>query len=307
MNESQAIERMKAPGDRRPNAAGPFLNGVIQILVGRACDLACPHCTQGSQLRGKSEWMTPENFSKAIDALEGYYGVIGVFGGSPCLSKHFDEYCEILQARVPFRQRGLWANSLHGKGTICRQTFNPKCSNLNVHKSLEAYKEFKRDWPESNPVGLQGDSRHSPVHASMEELGVSEEERWELISSCDINQQWSALVAQQNGGLRGWFCEVAASQAMLLGLDTGTPVGKGWWRLRMDSFVHQVREHCHHCAVPLKAKGILSCDRDSIEKTTPRYAAIYHPKGSRTVLVTESLEAIEPESVKLLTNYLHEH
>lgn len=304
MREEECLAKMKAPGDRRPNASGAFRGGVCQILVGRACDLACPHCTQASNLRGKTSWMTPENFERAVDSLKGYYGVIGTFGGSPCLSKHFGAYCEILKAKVPFRQRGLWANHPHGNGKLCRETFNPKCSNLNVHKSQEAYREFVNDWPECRPVGLTGDSHHSPVHASMTELGVPEDKRWELIASCDINQKWSAMIAEHHDDVRGWFCEVAAAQAMLLNINSGIPVFPDWWKRPMEVFSDQVREHCHHCAVPLRGKGILSCDKDSIETTTPRYAAVYHPKGSRAVLVTESLESIQPEAVTLMTDYL---
>ena len=79
----------------------------------------------------------------------------------------------------------------------------------------EAYDEFRRDWPEARPFGLDKDSRHSPVYLDMTELVPDEAERNRLISGCDINQHWSAMIGVFRGQLRGYFCEIAGAQAML--------------------------------------------------------------------------------------------
>src|SRR5690606_32211808 len=137
--------------------------------VTRACDLSCHHCTQGSNLAGKPVVMTPDEFETAVKSLgfgvpgqQPYFGVVGVFGGNPALSPHFEAYCEILRAHVPFAQRGLWCNHPRGQGAAMRITFNPKVSNLNCHLSSEAHAEFSRDWPESIPYlkGMDQDSIH---------------------------------------------------------------------------------------------------------------------------------------------------
>ena len=257
---------MKAPSDKRP---GIWRQGVLQIHVTRACDLACTHCTQGSNLAGKPVMMTVEQFDEACRSLEGYFGMVGMFGNNPAMHPHFDELCRVMRARVPFQQRGLWCNNLRGKGPHARITFNPKHSNINVHLDRDAWAEFERDWPESAPYlkGLDRDSIHSSPWVSMRELGASEDERWKLISQCDVNQYWSAMICVVRGQLRGFFCEIAGAQAMLhqdnpdwagTGLpmpDTGVPIEPGWWRQDMGAFEHQVETHCHDCGIPARRLG----------------------------------------------------
>ena len=167
MNEQECLNKMVAPGTRRP---GKYREGVIQIHVTRACDLACYNCTQASHLGGKTEFMSEEHFEQACLSLKDYFGVVGVFGGNPALSPHFARYCAIMREIIPFAQRGLWCNHPRGKGKFMRGTFNPAVSNLNVHLSQEAADEFKRDWPECHVVGLREDSRHSPPWVAMKDV-----------------------------------------------------------------------------------------------------------------------------------------
>lgn len=321
MTENECLALMKAPGDRRPNCTGPWSGGVIQIWITRACDKACFGCTQGSNLAGSPGFMTPEQFKIAVDSLKDYYGVVGVFGGNPAISKHFEAICEEFRASaIPFERRGLWCNHPLGKGRIMRETFNPQVSNLNVHQDQVAFDEFKRDWPESTPFGLHGDSRHSPVHGSMIDLGVPEAERWERISRCDINQRWSAMIGVFRGELRGWFCEVAGAQAMLRQGDPEYPTtgmlvaetydtvayhGPGaWWKRPMAEFAPQVRQHCHNCLVPMKGYGELACNPEGREQTTASYADVFKPKRvDRPVdLVTLATELGRP--LERTTDYL---
>ena len=207
---------MKSPQDRRPSI---WRQGVLQIHVGRACDLACFNCTQGSNLAGKPVVMTPDQFEQACISLKGYFGVIGVFGGNPTIHPQFSELCAIMRKHLPQEQCGLWSNHPRGKGADCRATFNPAYSNLNVHLVREAYDEFARDWPEckrvlkgldtswpeaeGKPNDIVGDARHSPPWVAMRDLDVlpdghggtmpnTEENRWRLVGACDVNQYWSS-------------------------------------------------------------------------------------------------------------------
>jgi hypothetical protein len=301
MNEQECLEKMVPPSQIRP---GVWHGGVLQIWITRACDKACFGCTQASNLGGKPVFMTPEQFAVAIDSLKDYFGVVGVFGGNPALNPHFAEICEVFRnSAIPFSRRGLWCNNPMGKGSHMRGTFNPAVSNLNVHLDRAAFDEFRRDWPEAMPFGLEKDSRHSPVHGSMIDLGVPEAERWERISQCDINQRWSAMIGVFRGEVRGWFCEVAGAQAMLFQgdpncLDTGIHIGrptdsdgyprKSWWQLPMGGFRDQVRQHCHNCLVPMKGHGELACSVDGKEQTTASYAGVFKPKRrERTVEIVQ--------------------
>jgi len=204
------LRKIKAPGDTRPT----WRNGILQVHITRACDLACTGCTQGSQLAGKPVMMTAEQFYDALLSVRDYYGVIGIFGGNPTIHPKFEAFCQILKSIIPWEQRGLWSNNLNGYGKLCREIFNPAVSNLNTHTSIERYEEMKRDWPECNPKPLN-DSRHSPPWVAMQDLDIPVEEQERLIENCDINKLWSAMICSFRGELRGFFCELAGAQSML--------------------------------------------------------------------------------------------
>ena len=140
---------------------------------------------------------------------------------------------------MPFDQRGIWTNRLFGRGKLCRETFAPHHSNINVHLSSDAYEEFRRDWPEAIEArkshverGLNEDSRHGSPWVSMSDLqalpfpdGTSrdntESHRWELIADCPINKNWSAIITPVGSELRAFFCEVAGHAA---GLHFGSAI-----------------------------------------------------------------------------------
>jgi hypothetical protein len=115
MNEQQCLDKMIAPGTRR---RGKYREGIIQIIITRACDKSCFACTQGSNLAGKPDMMTPDQFEIALQSLEGYFGVVACFGGNPALNPHFETMCLLLQKYFPKEQRGLWCNNPMGKGKI---------------------------------------------------------------------------------------------------------------------------------------------------------------------------------------------
>jgi hypothetical protein len=298
--------------------------------------------------------MPVEMFEKAVKSLGTYFGLIALFGGQPTLHPEFPAICEVMTRLVPRNKRGLWTNALNGHGKLCREVFDPVNCNLNVHLDQAAYDEFKRDWPECNPVGLHQDSRHAPVFLAMRDVLKKEchycegtgtykirphitggEERrvpcvgcsatgkaydvekgYELISQCDINQHWSAMIGMFRDQLRAWFCEVAGAQNMLRQDDESEPDtgldptvlhgqwGKEWWQLGMDHFAGQVKFHCHRCGVPLKGRGELSQAADGVEQTSQHYASVYKPKrrGRKVELVTVPSQLGAP--LERMTDYL---
>lgn len=309
MNNHELLNCLFPPQQPRRNT---WRSGTIQIMVTRACDRACAACTQGSQLKVKDKenlFISLDNFELAVKSLQDYFGVVGIFGGNPALHPEFPKICEILCDYIPFVQRGLWCNNPLKHIDIIAKTFNPRYSNLNVHQDQKAYDTFKKGWPGSRPFGLTEDSSHSPVHLSMFDLKMTEGERNKYISQCDINKYWSALVGQFRGELRGWFCEIAGSQSMLFQHDpkypdTGipvTPTSLDWWRGGMEKYAHQVSQHCHNCAVPLKGSGRLS-NSTTDELTSKTYLPIFNQRINRQVIVIDSLPQIIQE-VKVVTNY----
>ena len=356
MTEDEMLRKMVAPGTPRP---GKYLQGIIQIHITRACDRACYHCTQASQIGGKTSFMTPDQFRAACESLCGYFGVVGVFGGNPALSPHFEAYCSIIKEYFPRRQRGIWCNNpvTVEKAALMRATFDPTHSNLNVHQDRKAYDLFKKGWPECGPVGLDKDSRHSPCYVAMKDVlrkdcegcfGMGEvpdnsaanygpgkdgnkrceqcggtgkvydrEAAHELISKCDINQHWSAMIGVFRGELRAWFCEIAGAQAILhqdepdypdTGLDLRYWLPDQndyyWWQQPMGTFAHQVRKHCHDCGVPMKGHGELANAADGVEQVSETHAAVYKPKrvGRRVELMTVREQLGEP--LDRMTKYI---
>lgn len=326
MDFDQCVDKMVPPSAKRP---GKWMQGVMQIHLTRGCDLACSNCTQGSQFSGKIHFMTLENFELACQSLKDYFGLIGIFGGNPAMHPKFPQICEILRSYFPKEKCGIWSNNPFGHATIMRQTFNPAMSNLNVHLKREAYDAFKRGWPESHPFGLEQDSRHSPVHGELVSLIPETTSQWDMISNCDINRHWSAMIGQFRGAARGWFCEVAGGQAMLRQddpeyPDTGVPItcshcnGKGivtdetegviqcptcsgvaWWQQPMQAFKHQVSQHCSNCLVPLRGVGHLAV-KDRTTTVTESYADLTVKHG-HTLQVADSINS---ESSRLVIQYL---
>lgn len=314
VNEQECLVRMIAPGQPRPKKSH---GGVIQIHVTRACDKCCYDCTQGSNLAGKPGLMTVEQFEQALQSLRGYFGVVGVFGGNPALHPDFLALCELARKHVPFERRGLWCNNPISvkNAQAMRATFNPAVSNLNVHLDAQAFDLFKTHWPESRPFGLRRDSRHSPPFASMVDLGIPEAERWEKISRCDINQHWSALISVFRGQLRAWFCEIAGAQAMLHQYDpdypdTGFPIDAAapvaWWKNPMTAFLNQVRQHCHHCSIPLRGYGHLSQQDDGAPEQTSHYHRdVFRSKRRRPLQLVTAREQLHPDGVNRVIDYLN--
>jgi hypothetical protein len=299
------LSLMKAPGDKRPT----WLNGIIQIHITRACDLSCIGCTQGSNLSGKPTMMTEENFRIACESLQNYFGVVGIFGGNPTMHPQFEKFSRILATYIPYERRGLWSNNLRGYGAICREIYNPAYSNLNVHTSVEAYEEMKRDWPECNPIG-QLDSRHSPPYVALDDIkDLTNDDKWNLITKCDVNQLWSAMICQFRGEVRAFFCELAGAQSMLHENeinypDTGLPVTNDWWQFGMNKFEHQVLKHCFSCGIPLKGKGDLAVNgtTEYVSKTHLNIYGLKKPKDKELKMV-ESLSDLNG-SVNRATDYI---
>lgn len=293
MTETECLQKMVAPGQKRPGKLGGF-GGVIQIHVTRACNESCFGCTQGSNLAGKPTFISIDQFRTACESLRDYFGVVGVFGGNPAMHPEFEKLCEVMRGIIPYERRGLWCNNpmSMAKAQAMAATFNPAVSNLNVHLSKAAHELFKAGWPASQPFGLTNDSRHSPTLVAMKDVlrvpcetckfphakycpechGVGStpdsSRIYELAASCDINQHWSAMIGVFRGQLRAWFCEIAGAQSILhqddvaypdTGIDIADwPLLKPWWQLAMHSFRTQVQKHCFDCGVPLRRRGELA-------------------------------------------------
>lgn len=357
MNEQQALAKMKAPGDRKPgkylegviqihvtracdkscynctqgsNLVGPYTFikpenfriaceslrdyfGVVGVFGGNPalhpqfielCEIlreTIPYERRGLWCnhpitRGKARAMRA-TFNPKVSNLNVHLD-----------QKAYDLFKEEWPESKPF---GLDRDSRHSPPFVAMKdvltkypNHNPFCtsckSTLGTSRFCEECSDFNRNYRESFRAEI-----------------YDEEKAWELISECDINQHWSAMIAEFRGEPRAYFCEIAGAQAVLNQdnpdyPDTGLFLprqyridGKevAWWKLPIQCFDEQVRFHCHRCGVPLRGHGELAQSKDGVNQVSAEYRDLYRPKGNRRVEeVTQLVQLGEP--LPKMTHYL---
>jgi len=216
----------------------------IQIEVTNACIKQCSNCTRLCGHSNKPFFMSFDQVKQAIDSLVDFPNRIGIMGGEPLLHPEFKEICEYLGSQRDRMRCGLWTTLPKGKEhyrELIVDTFG--CVFLNDH---------------SKP-GIM----HTPLLVASDEVVADKNYMWHLIDHCWIQNTWSASV-NMNGG---FFCEVAASFADLLG-DKGWPIEPGWWRKYSKDFSEQIDRYCRRCgaAVPLWRRE----STESIDDVSPK-------------------------------------
>jgi len=288
-----------APIDKVSRPGG---NDIMQVVITRKCSQwDCSECSQLLPFRKDALEMSLECIEQALISMQGWPGVIAVFGGNPLNHSRFPQVCELWKKHVPDqRQRGLWTNNLLKHGAIARETFWPHGRfNLNVHGDREAEKVMNEFLPGIKVWGLTP-SQHGGQLLNYADYGISDEKWVELREQCDINQNWSGAIYQRDDGRAyGYFCERAGAIDGVNGNNHGVLAVPGWWRSGMEAFQHQVKGCCDKlCGVPLRTKGYL--DSETTYGVSPSLVPLtVNFKGKITVDVLTTL----PESTHELTDY----
>ena len=268
-----------------PLMRGPRNMHIICIDVTNKCDLACSNCTRLLVNQDEFWDMTPENFRLALKSMKGYRGIIAMIGGNPCMHPKFKELCEIFVEEIPNKmQRGLWTNNFFKHGKLCEETFGT--FNMNSHGNDRAEPHLEALHNKVKAAGAlswfyKGQSDHAPIMTAIQDL-FPEDEMWDMITKCDINREWSAAIVQNNGELRAYFCEVAASFDLARNQDHGMPVTEGWWKKHITEFGEQIKKFCPGCGVAAKQKTVK--DVDETDSYTRTNADIATKVPERTVL-----------------------
>lgn len=238
-------------------------NQIIQIVITTACDRECSNCTQLLAWRTDYKFMTLECAREAFESLKDWPGIVALFGGNPCVHPQFPEICRIMSEIIKPEQRGLWSNNLFKHGHVAKETFGrARMNNLNAHGDPEAFRNMSQ-WFGNRVIPESGtkQSMHAPILIDPKDFGVTAEEWVRLREGCDINQDWSGAIVQRSGKPYAYFCEVAAALDGIRGENSGVPAIPGWWRQRMPTFEHQVKNCCDRgCGYPLRAKGAFDTD-----------------------------------------------
>lgn len=277
-----AIARMRSPYEMK----------IICIDVTNKCDLACSNCTRLLENQDYFWDMKPENFRLALRSLEGFPGIIAMIGGNPAMHRNFEELCRIFVEEIPNKeQRGLWTNNIFKYSDLVKEVFG--VFNLNPHGDERGIKSLTdlRDIGGELFWYNEGNSSHAPLLTAMKDL-FDEEEMWDRISRCDINQYWSASIIENKGKLRAYFCEIGGSFDLARGEDHGIEPVPGWWRRNVSEFEDQVRHFCPGCGVPAKLKGNMDCEEiDSYTATNADLAEKSRKKGRKVVEVRRKADA----------------
>jgi len=271
------MRKMKYPGQKR----GDGCYGVIQIIITNHCDIGqCSNCTQLICHQRNRFCMKLDNVKRAIDSLIDYPGVIGIFGGNPCIHPQFKEITAYMKERIPDKKRrGLWTNNFRGYGKIIVDTYG--YMNLNVHTNKEAQMEMAEHIDPATPIWGTTPSHHAPVLVSPIDFGIEESQRYDLIANCDVNQRWSPAVTEHDGELFCYLCEVGAAFAgMTEETQYGMPFTPTWWKHPVIDFQDQLC-FCHNCGVPLKMKG--HNDVEFVDDISRSYQMVGNRRQKRVV------------------------
>lgn len=285
----------KAMGKMR----SPYQMKIICIDITNKCDLACSNCTRLLENQHGHWEMTPANFRRAVRSLADYPGIVAVIGGNPTMHRDFPELCRIFVAERPNKAlRGLWTNNAFKHAELAEETFG--VFNLNPHGVARGIQSLAR----LKALGWyhEGHSHHAPLLTAGRDL-FEEKEMWARIARCDINHEWSASIVQNNGELRAYFCEVAASFDLARRQDHGIDPVPGWWRKHISAFDGQVAHFCPGCGVPAKLRGHM--DHEETDTYTASNADLARASLARHRKIVEtSRDALAGEiGHKKVTNY----
>ena len=277
----------------------PYQMKIICIDITNKCDLGCSNCTRLLENQEAFWEMTPENFRLAVRSLADYPGIVAVIGGNPTMHRNFAELCRIFIEERPNKAvRGLWTNNVFKHSDLAEETFG--IFNLNPHGAergiMSLSKLKKLGWYH------EGHSHHAPLLTAGKDL-FDEKEMWSRISKCDVNHEWSASIVQNNGKIRAYFCEVAASFDLARGTDNGIEPVPGWWRRHLSEFDDQVQRFCPGCGVPAKLKGHMDHEDTDTYTASNADIALKSLKKDRKIVEITRDQVIGEISHKKVTNY----
>jgi len=268
-----------------------------QICVTSACwpKPACSNCTRLLGHEPTRYYMSPEQFESVVKVAAPFIKhsyddvgqlvnrqgtsqpaakrkkVLGIFGGEPLMHPKFPELVDILNYYVPDKaNRGLWTSFdwANGESKVWGR-YRDQVERLlgkNPNGSVFSYESGYLNWnmhEETQPC------EHSPVLAASQDLVKDEKKRWELISKCWVQTEWSAAYAlNYYNEPKFYFCEVASAFDRVFNLGTGLDIEPGVWSHHLwfeedergikkpqGLYAKQILSTCNRCGSCLKLPG----------------------------------------------------
>ena len=236
-------------------------NDTIQIEITNACVNQCGNCTRFCGHHSKPFFMDFETFKQAVDSLVEFSSLtqfpgthlVGMMGGEPLIHPDFVKMCNYLHSKISAEKCGLWSTFPpgfeHYRETIV-ETF--------AHVFLN---DHTRD-----------DVMHNPILVEADELPLEEWQKWYTIDNCWAQASWSASINPKGA----YFCEIAASLAMLTDKDVDDQGNKiawdvqpGWWTRSPMHYNSQIKEFCRMCGCGMPLQKRYSVE--NIDDVSPRW------------------------------------
>lgn len=235
----------------------PCEMGVIQIDVTNICERRCSNCTRMLAHHPRRFVMTRDNWRIALGSLATFPGVVGMFGGNPCLHPQFtDLIADFVALRPDLHRRGLWTSDLRRHAALVADTIG--YLNFNDHHSACYVRKVHPDGTVT--IDAQPDyhgSSHCPPLAAIRDLITDHPTLWRRITACPVQNRWSACITEIGGTLYAYACEVTAAFEHVYGHRTGIPLldHPDWWAYPFERFGDQITTWCPQCGMALSGQG----------------------------------------------------
>ena len=240
--------------------------GTIQIDITNACNKACSNCTRFCGNHRKPFYMDYETFTRAVESLEGFEGVIGVMGGEPTLHPEFERFVLYLQNR--FGKFNKPNRMIYPQNSFIKEIRRRECESYrkstlsngsiilrnhgvglwsNMGKTYGKYYEMIQDTFQVQYLNDHiNPSYHQPGLFSRKDLGITDKEWIPMRNACWIQNEWSATVTPKGA----FFCEIAGALDMLFDGPGGWKIEPGWWKRKPEDFSDQLH-WCEICGFAL--------------------------------------------------------
>lgn len=244
---------------------------VIQIDVTNACRLRCSNCTRFCGHHQKSFFIDYDFFTKAVDSLEGFRGMVGIMGGEPTLHPDFEKIVRYICGK---RNSPNYTHSLKPirdfnehykkhlipvKGEFFDKGRAGLWSAMNRHY-LRHFEIINDSFDCQVLNDHDNHCLHQAMLVSRKELGIPDDEWENKRDNCWIQNTWSATITPKGA----FFCEIAGALDMLFDGPGGWKVEPGWWKRDVADYKDQLH-WCELCGGCLNVPKRLSHDgRDDI-------------------------------------------
>lgn len=259
----------------------------IQIDITNACNMRCSNCTRFCGNHEKAFFMDFDTFKRAVDSMYGFEGVTGIIGGEPTLHPEFERFANYMREkyggpsggeRLLYPQKDFIHNIHEREFDSEKLRERPDGSHYmkkhgaglwsNMSGTYRKYYEVIQD---TFSVQYLNDhlnpSYHQPGLFSRRDLGIPDDEWYELRGKCWIQNTWSATITPKGA----FFCEIAGALDMLFDGPGGWKIEPGWWKRKPEDFADQLH-WCEICGFALEGRTFT---RDSQEETDDVSPTVY--------------------------------